>query len=110
MKTTSITLAAFAALSTTPTVLGGIISYGLCQTGTSAFTSFCPTEKSDLTWPFHSVNAGCNTVAVACYSAAGFTFGTIAAPVAPAAILACNTALGTCLSTCAAVTLLAPIP
>ncbi len=40
---------------------------------------------------------GCNTMAVACYAAAGFTFGTvIAAPATPAVILACNVALGTC--------------
>ena len=28
---------------------------------------------------------GCNVLAVACYTAAGFTFGTVAAPAAPAA-------------------------
>jgi len=53
---------------------------------------------------------GCNTVAVACYAAAGVTFGTIAAPAAPAAILGCNAALGTCSATCATVALLAPTP
>jgi hypothetical protein len=54
---------------------------------------------------------GCNTVAVACYAAAGFTFGTIiAAPAAPAAIIACNAALGTCSAACAATALLAPTP
>ncbi|KAF8898031.1 hypothetical protein CPB84DRAFT_1781195 [Gymnopilus junonius] len=63
----------------------GPIAYGICQTG-------------------------CNTVAVACYAAAGLTFGTIAAPAAPAAILGCNAALGTCSATCATVALLAPIP
>jgi hypothetical protein len=55
-------------------------------------------------WP------GCNTVAAACYAAAGFTFGTIAAPTAPAALVACNAALGTCSATCATVALLAPTP
>ncbi|KIJ99165.1 hypothetical protein K443DRAFT_102635 [Laccaria amethystina LaAM-08-1] len=64
----------------------GPIAYGLCQTG-------------------------CNTVVVACYAAAGFTFGTvIAAPAAPAAILGCNAALGTCSATCATLVLLAPTP
>ena len=53
---------------------------------------------------------GCNTVTVACYAAAGFTFGTIAAPLAPPAIVACNTALGTCSAACATVALLAPTP
>ncbi|KXN83429.1 hypothetical protein AN958_01443 [Leucoagaricus sp. SymC.cos] len=58
----------------------GPIAYGICQTG-------------------------CNIIAVACYAAAGFTFGTIAAPIAPPAILACNAALGTCSAACAAVVL-----
>ncbi|KZT72155.1 hypothetical protein DAEQUDRAFT_723324 [Daedalea quercina L-15889] len=45
---------------------------------------------------------GCNTVAVACYAAAGFTFGTvIAAPATPVAIIACNAALRTCSAACA---------
>ncbi|RXW13811.1 hypothetical protein EST38_g3242 [Candolleomyces aberdarensis] len=63
----------------------GPIAYGICQTG-------------------------CNAVVVACYAAAGFTFGTVAAPLAPPAIVACNTALGTCSAACATVALLAPIP
>ncbi|KAF7309383.1 hypothetical protein MIND_00309100 [Mycena indigotica] len=67
-------------------VEAGPIAYGICQTG-------------------------CNTVAVACYAAAGFTFGTVvAAAAAPAAILACNSALGTCSTACATVALLAPTP
>lgn len=49
--------------------------------------------------------SGCNAVAVACYAAAGFTFGTIAAPLAPPAIVGCNTALGTCSGACAIVAL-----
>ncbi|KAF8651157.1 hypothetical protein AX16_004836 [Volvariella volvacea WC 439] len=66
-------------------VQAGLISYGICQTG-------------------------CNTVAVACYAAAGFTFGTVAAPLAPPAIVACNSALGTCSAACAVVALPAPVP
>ncbi|KAF9554638.1 hypothetical protein CPC08DRAFT_712747 [Agrocybe pediades] len=74
------------ALSGASMVSAGPIAYGLCQTG-------------------------CNTVAVACYAGAGFTFGTVvAAAAAPAAVLACNTALGTCSAMCASVALLAPIP
>jgi hypothetical protein len=54
---------------------------------------------------------GCNTVAVACYTAAGFTFGTVvAAPLTPVVILGCNTALGTCSAACATVALFAPTP
>ncbi|KAI0083380.1 hypothetical protein BDY19DRAFT_978710 [Irpex rosettiformis] len=54
---------------------------------------------------------GCNTVAVACYAAAGSIFGTVvAAPTAPAAIIACNAALGKCSMMCASVALLAPTP
>ncbi|KIJ22769.1 hypothetical protein M422DRAFT_778434 [Sphaerobolus stellatus SS14] len=67
-------------------VQGGIIAYGICQTG-------------------------CNTVAVACYAGAGFVFGTVvAAPLAPPAIIACNSALGVCSAACAATALIAPIP
>lgn len=52
--------------------------------------------------------AGCSGVVVACYSGAGFTFGTVTAGAGiPAAIVACNSAYGTCQAACAAV-LLAP--
>ena len=58
-----------------------------------------------------TARTGCNAVAVACYAGAGFTFGTVTAGVGiPAAIVACNTALGTCSSACAVVALLAPTP
>ncbi|PPQ74615.1 hypothetical protein CVT24_004161 [Panaeolus cyanescens] len=67
------------------TVSAGPIAYGICQTG-------------------------CNAVVVACYAAAGVTFGTVAAALAPPAIVACNAALGTCSATCATVALLAPTP
>ncbi|PIL33906.1 hypothetical protein GSI_03612 [Ganoderma sinense ZZ0214-1] len=64
----------------------GPIAYGICQTG-------------------------CNVVAVACYAGAGFTFGTVTAGLGvPAAVLACNAALGTCSSACATVALFAPTP
>lgn len=47
---------------------------------------------------------------VACYSAAGFVFGTVTAGVATApAVLACNAAFGQCSATCATL-LLAPTP
>ncbi|KAF9537400.1 hypothetical protein CPC08DRAFT_600393, partial [Agrocybe pediades] len=74
------------ALSGANVVSAGPIAYGICQTG-------------------------CNTVAVACYAGAGFTFGTVvAAAAAPAAVLACNAALGTCSAACATVALFAPTP
>jgi len=57
---------------------GGPLAYGICQTG-------------------------CNSLAVACYAAAGATFGTVTAGAGvPAAILACNAALGTCMAACVA--------
>ncbi|EPB81143.1 hypothetical protein HMPREF1544_12152 [Mucor circinelloides 1006PhL] len=63
----------------------GLLAYGICQTG-------------------------CNAVAVACYSAAGFTFGTVTAGAGvPAVILGCNTALGVCMAGCVAAGC-APIP
>ncbi|KAF9276334.1 hypothetical protein BGZ88_001800 [Linnemannia elongata] len=56
----------------------GPLAYGICQTG-------------------------CNALAVACYSAAGVTFGTVTAGAGiPAAVVACNTALGTCMVACVA--------
>eukprot|EP00490_Sorites_sp_Unknown_P006533 CAMPEP_0114676104 /NCGR_PEP_ID=MMETSP0191-20121206/48791_1 /TAXON_ID=126664 /ORGANISM="Sorites sp." /LENGTH=82 /DNA_ID=CAMNT_0001946547 /DNA_START=64 /DNA_END=312 /DNA_ORIENTATION=+ len=57
---------------------GGPAAYGICQTG-------------------------CNSVVVACYAAAGVTFGTVTAGVGtPAAIVACNVGLGTCMAACVA--------
>lgn len=54
--------------------------------------------------------AGCASVVVACYSAAGFVFGTVTAGVGtPAVILACNSAFGTCQAFCVAA-LLTPTP
>ncbi|KAJ3837244.1 hypothetical protein EV361DRAFT_845028 [Lentinula raphanica] len=86
MRFTNILLPFLSVLAGMHNVQAGPIAYGLCQTG-------------------------CNVVAVACYAAAGFTFGTIvAAPATPAVILGCNAALGTCSATCATVALLAPTP
>ncbi|KAI0373460.1 hypothetical protein BV20DRAFT_1033802 [Pilatotrama ljubarskyi] len=72
-------LAALGTLTTVPTVTAGPIAYGICQTG-------------------------CNAVVVACYAGAGAVFGTITAGVGtPAAIIACNVALGQCSAACAVV-------
>ena len=81
MKLTKIALAA---LLTPTTVLAGPVAYGTCQ-------------------------AGCATLVVACYGAAGCVFGTVAAAAAPAAITACNTAFGTCQAKCA-VAFFLPVP
>ncbi|OIW28253.1 hypothetical protein CONLIGDRAFT_577608 [Coniochaeta ligniaria NRRL 30616] len=53
--------------------------------------------------------AGCAGVVMACYSAAGFTWGATMGVSAPATIIACNSAFGSCQAACATV-LLAPIP
>ena len=63
-------------------ILAGPVAYGVCQ-------------------------AGCSAVVVACYTAAGCTFGTVRAAGAPAAIVGYNSAYGTCQAAFAAV-LLAP--
>lgn len=58
----------------------------------------------------NNVLLGCNAVVVACYAAAGVTFGTVvASPLTAPIILGCNTALGTCSAACAVVAL-TPIP
>lgn len=51
--------------------------------------------------------AGCAAVVMACYSAAGCTWGATMGASAPASIIACNSAFGTCQAACASV-LIAP--
>lgn len=55
--------------------------------------------------------AGCAAVAVACFSAAGFTFGTVPGAVIAAtpALAACNAAFGVCEAACMAA-MFAPTP
>ena len=51
----------------------------------------------------------CSTLAVACYSAAWFVFGTVTAGLGiPPALIGCNAAFGTCMATCSVATLLLP--
>ena len=70
------TAAATALLATATTVLAGPAAYGICQ-------------------------AGCAAIVVACYTAGGFTFGTVTGGAgAPAVVLGCNLAFGTCQSKC----------
>jgi hypothetical protein len=71
-----------ATLSATATA--GPIGYGICQ-------------------------AGCASVVMACYAAAGATWGATLGATAPATAIACNSAYGTCQAACAAV-LLIPLP
>jgi hypothetical protein len=48
-------------------------------------------------------NAGCASVQCACYTAAGLTFGTVAALGAPSSILGCNAGFGKCMTACSSV-------
>ena len=69
---------ALIAMAFMPHAAGGPLAYGVCQTG-------------------------CNGVAVACYAAGGYTFGTVTAGTGiPAVLVGCNTALGTCMAACVA--------
>ena len=68
----------------TTSVTAGPAAYGVCQ-------------------------AGCAAVVMACYGAAGSTWGATLGATAPASIIACNMAFGKCQAACAAV-LLAPTP
>jgi hypothetical protein len=53
--------------------------------------------------------SGCAAVVVACYSAAGFVFGTVTAGVGvPPAIIGCNAAFGACMAKCTVATALLP--
>jgi hypothetical protein len=65
-------------------------------------SSINPAEAGPLAYGI--CQSGCNGVAVACYAAAGFTFGTVTAGmgVCPA-IIGCNVALGSCMAACAGI-------
>ncbi|KAB5545907.1 hypothetical protein GE09DRAFT_222926 [Coniochaeta sp. 2T2.1] len=88
--TTQITMRVFSAIPTVSIlllaseVIAGPVGYGVCQ-------------------------GGCAGVVMACYGAAGFTWGATLGATAPASILACNAAYGSCQAACAAV-LLVPLP
>jgi hypothetical protein len=49
--------------------------------------------------------AGCASVVMACYGAAGFTWGATLGATAPASILLCNSSHGVCQAACAAIAL-----
>ncbi|KIM87109.1 hypothetical protein PILCRDRAFT_815570 [Piloderma croceum F 1598] len=117
--TTPLTLLAAAAAATP--VAGGPLAYAACQTG-----KYVRSKTPDVIWS-HTPSSlalllgiiifgsnthlfeGCNGLAVACYAAAGFTFGVTIVAVPPA-IMGCNIGLGTCMATCATVGLFAPTP
>lgn len=71
-------------LSSAAVALAGPVAYATCQ-------------------------SGCTGLVIACYSAAGFTFGAVLAVGATPAILACNAAFSACCVKCAPL-LVAPIP
>lgn len=48
-------------------------------------------------------HAGCASIVMACYSAAGFTWGATMGVSAPASMITCNSAFGTCPAACASV-------
>ena len=52
---------------------------------------------------------GCAGIVMACYGAAGYTWGATLGATAPPTIVACNAAFGACQAKCALV-LLAPTP
>ena len=63
------------------------------------FTSFCYAGP----FSYAICQTGCNAVVVACYAAAGLTFGTVTGGAGiPAAAAACNSALGVCMAACVA--------
>ncbi|EOA84151.1 uncharacterized protein SETTUDRAFT_93357 [Exserohilum turcica Et28A] len=49
--------------------------------------------------------AGCASVVMACYSAAGYVWGNTLSADAPDAVIGCNLAFGKCQAACAEVTL-----
>jgi len=84
LKEMRLTLILPSVLAVVTPALAGPAGYGVCQ-------------------------AGCAALVMACYSAAGFTWGATLGASAPASIVACNTAFGSCQAACAGV-LLAPTP
>lgn len=89
------TLLAFSAIAATlPGALGGLLTYGVCQTG-EWLQWYSAYHHLTLLSVWSTPIEGCNAVAVACYGAAGVQFGTVLAPAAPATIAGCNAALGT---------------
>ncbi len=85
MKTALVVVIITLVLSaTTIPANAGPIAYGICQ-------------------------SGCSELAVACYTAGGYVFGTVTTGAGvPAVILGCNSGFGVCSAHCATVALFAP--
>jgi len=84
MRFSSILATGITTMTLTTFIYAGPAAYGVCQ-------------------------AGCAGVVMACYSAAGFTWGATFGATVPATILACNSAFGGCQAACWAA-LIAPVP
>ncbi|KAI0486197.1 hypothetical protein F4859DRAFT_511198 [Xylaria cf. heliscus] len=82
MKPTALLATSILALA--PLASAGPAAYGICQ-------------------------AGCAGVVMACYGAAGFTWGATAGLTLPASVIACNTTFGACQAACWAAAI-APTP
>jgi hypothetical protein len=80
MRTSAINIAVVVTTALVGYTTAGLAAYGVCQ-------------------------AGCAAIVMACYSAAGFTWGATLGATAPATVIACNVAFGTCQATCAALLL-----
>lgn len=80
MKLNLLTTLLTTTLLTSAPVFAGPVSYAACQ-------------------------AGCAGIVMACYAAAGFTWGATLGATAPASIIACNSAYAGCQSVCAGLTL-----
>ncbi|KZT35398.1 hypothetical protein SISSUDRAFT_1051499 [Sistotremastrum suecicum HHB10207 ss-3] len=59
---------------------------------------------------YAACQAGCASLVMACYSAAGFVWGATLGVAAPPTIIACNVGYGTCQAACAGAALVAPTP
>ena len=79
---------------------------------TSFTTTQSLTEKQTMAGflSYAACQTACNAAAVACYSAAGLTFGTVTGGVgAPAAAVACGNAQGICMASCAGASVVADV-
>ena len=91
-------------------------SYIIRRPKTCLLTSFTTTqsltEKQTMAGflSYAACQTACNAAAVACYSAAGLTFGTVTGGVgAPAAAVACGNAQGICMASCVGASVVADV-
>lgn len=92
-------------------VNAGLLAYGMClETGACPIFPLLTVAPSIISRRRRTdrPTAGCNLVAGACYTAAGFAFSmAVASATTPDAVLTlgCNAAHGTCVAMCASVAL-----